>query len=218
MKSKWIITYSLITVAILFVISQLFETGYFVSLATKLVLFLSLPFVINRWVLGNRIHFKMTAKNLKFMMVVSLSIIGVIIIAYFILQNVIDVTAIKSDINGRQKIDESMYLFPIFYTIFANSFIEEYFFRGFIFYGLREKPWMAAIFSSALFAIYHIAIVATWFTLPLLLLTLTGLFIGGLIFAYFVQKTDSLFGSYLIHMAADIGVVIVGVFGMGLFT
>ncbi len=218
MKSKWIILYSIITILLLYVLGQVFELSYFYSLGAKLLVFLALPILLNRWVFKHKVPFKLTKHHLSRMVLISLLVVVVIIGAFLLLESFMDISTIKDDLSGRQKIDNAIYLFPIFYTIFANSFIEEFFFRGFIFTGLKNRPFIAAVFSSLCFALYHMAIIATWFTLPLMLVTMAGLFLGGLIFSYFVHKTDSLFASYFIHMSADIGVVLVGVFGMGIFS
>ncbi len=218
MKARWIILYSIITILLLYLLSQVFELSYFISLGAKLLVFLLLPILLNKLVFKHKIPFRLEKKNLYRLIVISVVIILVIVCAYWLLQPFIDVSTIKNDFVNRQKINTSIFLFPVFYTIFANSFIEEFFFRGFIFMGLKNRPIIAAVFSSLCFALYHMSILATWFTLPLTILTIVGLFLGGLIFSYFVHKTDSLFASYFIHMSADIGVVIVGIFGMGLFS
>ncbi len=98
------------------------------------------------------------------------------------------------------------------YTIFVNSLIEEYFFRGFIFQGLLKKGWnkRAFIISSSAFAIYHVSVFKAWFGIGLMMVMLLGLFAGGLIFAYFVKKTKSLFASWFIHISADLALIVFG--------
>jgi hypothetical protein len=49
-----------------------------------------------------------------------------------------------------------------------------------------------------------------WFGIPVLLLTLFGLFVGGVIFNYFNEKYDNVYMSWLIHMFANFAINTVG--------
>ena len=74
----------------------------------------------------------------------------------------------------------------------------------------------AYFISSAAFAIYHVSIIEAWFSLWLMLVMLLGLFAGGLLFAYFVKKTGSIVASWLIHVSADLALVLFGFLVLGL--
>lgn len=73
-------------------------------------------------------------------------------------------------------------------------FVEEIFFRGFVFSGLRGKwNWkLAALASSALFALAHI--------LPTSMLPI---FILGLVFAFLYQISGSIWPSILMHVLTN---------------
>ena len=73
-------------------------------------------------------------------------------------------------------------------------FVEEVFFRGFVFPGLRQKwSWpKAAVASAALFAIAHV--------LPTSLLPI---FLLGLIFAFLYQYSGSIWPAILMHMLTN---------------
>ncbi len=66
------------------------------------------------------------------------------------------------------------------------------------------------ILSSLLFAIYHISNINGWFTGFTFVLSLIGLFIGGVIFSYLDDKKDTFLNSYIIHICADLAIVIIG--------
>jgi membrane protease YdiL (CAAX protease family) len=72
--------------------------------------------------------------------------------------------------------------------------VEEIFFRGFVFTGLREKyGWVAAaLISAALFAVVHLQ--------PL---TMLPIFLMGLIFAYLYQRTESIWPAMIMHFATN---------------
>jgi membrane protease YdiL (CAAX protease family) len=78
--------------------------------------------------------------------------------------------------------------------IVVAPLVEEVFFRGFIFTGLREKyGWIAgALISATLFAIVHLQ--------PL---TMLPIFLMGLIFAYLYQRTESIWPAVIMHFATN---------------
>lgn len=94
---------------------------------------------------------------------------------------------------------DSPFLFA-FVTAIVAPFTEELFFRGFLFKGLREKyGWVnALVFSSIIFALFHGQIA-----------TLIPTFLLGALFAYMVQRTDSVFPGMILHFAVNaMGVVV----------
>ena len=98
--------------------------------------------------------------------------------------------------------------------IFVNAFFEEFFFRGFVFRGglkIGTKQY-AYLFSAVLFALYHVTMIMNWFTLPIFFLCMAGLFAGGLIFNYVTDKCGSIFGSYIIHAAANLAINAIGLY------
>jgi membrane protease YdiL (CAAX protease family) len=72
--------------------------------------------------------------------------------------------------------------------------VEEIFFRGFVFAGLRPRyGWQrAAVISSALFALIHLIPTA-----------IIPIFILGYIFAYLYQRSDSILPAILMHSATN---------------
>ena len=72
--------------------------------------------------------------------------------------------------------------------------VEEVFFRGFVFAGLRQRyDWKkAALISSALFAVIHVTPTA-----------MIPVFILGLIFAYLYHRSDSIWPAILMHISTN---------------
>jgi membrane protease YdiL (CAAX protease family) len=81
-------------------------------------------------------------------------------------------------------------------------FVEEVFFRGFVFAGLRRKwGWpKAAVASAALFALAHVA--------PTSILPI---FVLGLIFAFLYQTSGSIWPGILMHILTN-AVALVGAY------
>ncbi len=78
----------------------------------------------------------------------------------------------------------------VFAAVIIAPLVEEIFFRGFLFAGLKKRfAWTKAmLISSGLFALLHLR-----------LLAVPPIFILGLIFAYLYQKSGSIWPGVLIH-------------------
>lgn len=75
-------------------------------------------------------------------------------------------------------------------TVVVTPFIEEVYFRGFLFKGLllHHKPWIAYVVSALLFALLHPPLAAV-----------IQVFIVGLLLAYTLKETRSIWPCVLIH-------------------
>ncbi|MDW7659380.1 MAG: type II CAAX endopeptidase family protein [Bacillota bacterium] len=89
----------------------------------------------------------------------------------------------------------------MFYIPVVNAFGEELFFRGLCYQTLYQLglPRLAHFFSAGLFALYHLAIFQTWFSLPLLVFCLINLFIAGLLLNSLVRRDGHIIGAWLVH-------------------
>jgi len=106
-------------------------------------------------------------------------------------------------------------LFAIFVS-FIHSFIEEYYWRWFVYGQLRElvKPWMAHTLAAISFAAHHIVVTTQFFSpgLGVLFGVLVG--VGGLFWSLLYQRQKTLAGAWVSHMIVDIGVLAVGYYLM----
>src|SRR5690606_7725936 len=105
----------------------------------------------------------------------------------------------------------SVFPFVALYILLGNSLLEEFFFRGQL-PNLFVKSWLQFVLPSFFFAIYHIAIFLPWFSPTLLTLAVIGLWIGGIIFQLANERSQTILPSWIIHMFADVGVLLVGVY------
>lgn len=135
---------------------------------------------------------------------------GLIIGAFLLLQQHIDIGSLLDDLLQSGITPE---IFPIIalYILIGNSVIEEFFFRGLL-PSLFGESKIRFILPPFFFAIYHIAIFLPWFTLPILLLAVGGLWAGGLIFQLVNEKCRTILPSWIIHMFADLGILLIGVY------
>lgn len=98
------------------------------------------------------------------------------------------------------------------YISFINSLLEEFFFRGFAFLTLSQvgSRKLAYHFSALAFAIYHVAMMIGWFHIGLIILSIFGLYIGGLIFNYFNHNSQTIYTSWVIHISANFAINLIG--------
>jgi membrane protease YdiL (CAAX protease family) len=109
---------------------------------------------------------------------------------------------IRSRASGRPlQIARLMLYIPI-----VNAFGEELFFRGFCCRTLDRlgHPHLATYFSAGLFALYHLAIFQTWFSAPLMVLSLGCLFVAGLLLNNLVRRDGHIVGAWLVHALFNI--------------
>lgn len=209
---KKILLYSFCCLLILYTVEQVLELPYLIKTLIKLPLFTVYPLHTIK-----KMSFERNRKEFKPVILVSIFVFFVIMVAFLILNSFISFDTIQNDFKNRMQISTSQFMWAGIYTIFINALIEEIFFRGFIFMNLlKENRLLAYLISAGLFAVYHMAIFKTWFSLPIFSLIMFGLFIGGVIFCYFVEKTNSFLASYMIHVSADLAIVLIGIRVLGI--
>lgn len=223
MKSKsknYIIISSIIACIVLYFIEQVFVLSYLVKTLSKIILFIALPYIyiyfLNKSSVSKKI--KINKKDLYIGVGLGVMCFIVLIVAYIILKDIIDLNTIANELQTKSKVSPSNFLFVAFYITFVNSFLEEFFFRGFIFLNLFKLGFkkLAYIFSSALFALYHISIFKNWFNPWLIGLSIFGLVSVGFIFNYIDTKSKNFINSWIVHILADAAIMLIGMrmFGM----
>lgn len=209
---KVIISYSFVCLIVLYAIEQVLMTPYIIKTIIKIPMFTLLPFLINHYLIKLKFSLRIKKSEQRYILKWSVLVFVITFAVAFALKSFIDVEAVSSDFSNRMMLSNRDMILAAVYTIFVNSLIEEYFFRGFIFQGLLKQGWhkTAYIISAAAFAVYHVSIFEAWFGIRLMMVMLLGLFAGGLIFAYFVKKTESILAPWFIHISADLALIIFG--------
>ncbi len=216
-KTRFILISSILAIMILSITDYVLKFPYIIRTPFKLVMFIGIALVYAKFsgenVIKNSIENQKGAK-LGLKVALSAMVFIVIGLAYYFLISFIDVGSIKSDVSEKYKIGKTAFIFVALYISFINSFLEELFFRGFLFLNLKSlsRKKSGYVFSSALFAVYHIPNIYGWFSPVVMGLATLGLFVGGLIFAYLDDRNDSFINSYIVHVSADLAIVIIGYF------
>ncbi len=187
---------------------------YAVKSAIKLVLFGAIPvlylfatksFEPRKLLSLKKLHVKLIAP-------LAIGIFAVIMVAFFALRSFIDFSSITDSVTADAGVTRENFIFVALYIALINSFLEEFFFRGFCFFGLRPLGLPFAYATSALlFSAYHVAFMDGWLSPVIFALSLVGMAIGGGIFAFLNHKTESLLPSYLVHMASNLATNLIGI-------
>lgn len=136
----------------------------------------------------------------------------VILGAYYVTRTFVDLSGITVELETRMDINRSNFLAVALYIPIFNAFLEEFFFRGFLFFRIKEhsNSKFAHITSGLIFAIYHVPMVLNWFELWVFALCMVALVIGGVIFNLLNEKSGSLYPSWLTHGCANLAINLIG--------
>jgi membrane protease YdiL (CAAX protease family) len=101
----------------------------------------------------------------------------------------------------------------LFYSL-VHSFLEEYYWRWFVFGQLRRLvPLRAAtVVSSTGFMAHHVIVLGTYFGALswMTVLLSAAVAIGGAFWAWLYERSGSLYGPWVSHMLVDAGIFLVG--------
>ncbi len=187
---------------------------YVVKSAIKVVLFLTVPLLFSRLVapLGLRDLFRANRQGMKLALCLAIPLYLLILGAYFLLKDVFDFSQVTTALTGNIGVNKDNFVFVAIYIAFVNSLLEEFFFRGFAYLSLCKvlSKKIASIFSAALFALYHVAIMRGWFSIWVFVIALVGLFVGGLIFNALNDRLKSIYPSWFVHASANFAINTIG--------
>lgn len=196
------------------VVDGILKADYFVKSIVKLVLFLILPGLYSLCDKDIKIKevFALEKKGLGQAIVLGVLVYIIILGGYFLLKDVFDFSSVTTSLTNNIGVTGKNFIFVSLYISFVNSLLEEFFFRGFAFITLKRITGrkFAYLFSAAVFAVYHIAMMIGWFSLYVFLIVMAGLFAGGLIFNYLNEKSSTVYPSWLVHMFANFAINTVG--------
>ena len=214
MKKLHIPILVIIACIVMGIVDAVIQPGYAIKSAIKIIMFLLIPIVYGLFLKEFNIKnlMKPDKKGLCIALCLGFVIYGVVLGAYWIFKDVFDFSALTGSLNETTGVNKSNFIWVAIYISFVNSLLEEFFFRGFSFITLKKltSRRFAYVFSSMAFALYHIAMMIGWFGLPVILISLVGLFLGGMIFNRFDEKSENIYLSWLIHMFANFATNTIG--------
>ncbi|WP_422484913.1 CPBP family intramembrane glutamic endopeptidase [Gudongella sp. DL1XJH-153] len=212
---KKIILVSLLSVALMSVVDGFINPEYGIKSMIKIVLFLMVPLISAKFGATQNMEALLKPAGKKELAIsfglggtVYLVIIGV----YMFLSPYIDLQGIKLALKEDLGVTRENFILVALYISFINSLLEEFFFRGYLFLGLLKitARLKAYTISALFFAIYHVAIIGSWFSPLIFVLAMTGLFVGGVIFNFLNEKNRNIINSWVVHMMANLAINTVG--------
>lgn len=182
----------------------------------KILLFLLFPIILGgsiRWFdLFSVFRRKSNKRSLIPALALGLGVYGFLIVLYIILKDILNLDQIKVALESSVAVTRDNFIIVALYISFVNSFLEEFFFRGFAYLKLKDKmPKIGAtLISATAFSLYHFAMVEGWASPLLVILGLVGLFLSGIIFNAINDKFDHIYHSYLVHVFANLAINTIG--------
>ena len=210
-KALYILFAIILACAFMALVETVIRPGYLVKSCIKWVLFLGLS-------IGS-LRGSLRREGLGLGLCLGGGIFAVILAAFFLFRNFIDLRAIADGLLGKEGISRENFLWVALYISICNSFLEELLFRGLGYLALREhtSEAFAMVFSAAAFAVYHAAILDGWFSWWVYGLCMLGLFVGGLIFNA-LDRRGGILPSWLAHAGANLAINTIGLMMFGLIS
>ena len=196
------------------VVDGILRPGYAVKSVIKMAMFMLIPLIASRFDRGVLYLPLLRPKNKGLLPAIALGVgIYVVILGgYFLVSPFFDFSKIAGALTTNAGVTKENFLYVSLYISFVNSFLEEFFFRGFVFTNLKQLSGrkLAYIFSATAFSLYHVAMMIGWFSPTLFLLVMVGLAAGGMIFNWLNEKLDTIYCSWLTHMFANFAINTIG--------
>ena len=217
MKKRSIILVLSVTVIcclVMALVDGVLRPGYAVKSAIKVAMFMLIPLIASR--IDRKVLYlpllRPKKKGILPAIALGVGIYVVILGGYFLVLPFFDFSQIAGALTSNAGVTKENFLYVSLYISFANSFLEEFFFRGFVFTNLKQlsSRKLAYIFSASAFSLYHVAMMMGWFSPALFLLVMVGLVIGGVIFNWLNEKLDTIYCSWLTHMFANFSINTIG--------
>lgn len=201
----------LVAVTVVFLVEQVIQPSYWIKSAVKVLAF-SAPVVLYSFLRGisltETINLRKITGPAPIVFCMLLFSVGVVAL-FFIFRDNLDLDGIRQNLMRKENLSPENCLYVFAYIILCNSFLEEAFFRGFV-YGLFRSKVAGALISAVLFSLYHIGIFITWFSLPIFILCVAGLTLVGLFLQWISEKYHSIAASYVVHASANLSINLIG--------
>jgi membrane protease YdiL (CAAX protease family) len=193
---------------------------YLYTSIAKVILFLLIPFLyykifkegtykelLSLFILKDK-------RDVKLPLVLGGIVFTFIVVTFIIIRPLID-SAMVDEALANIGITPGNAVFVVLYIVLINAALEQLFFRGFVFmslYRMGIKPY-AHIYSSVLFAVYHIPVLFHALAPGMLILATLGLVVAGLIFNALTVKCKSISGALIVHISANLALnLMIGIY------
>ena len=205
---------AVIALAVITYVEMVVRPSYFIKSAVKMCILLAAAgayCIFTGSSFLKTIRLKKIRIPRRLVLVMAAAYVGFIIV-FLLFRGFLDLGSIRQSLMTKEGLTRGNCIFIFIYIIVINSFLEEMFFRGFV-YSVSESSFGkkgAYIISALLFAFYHIGIVSGWMSAFLLIMCIAGLAIIGAVLQYISVRCESIAISWLIHGCANLAINTVG--------
>lgn len=205
------VIFPIISIALLLWTEQCLTIAYGWKTACKIILFFVMPLLLFRTMRFPFVRHRQVSRQQFFFPILLGFILILLILGTFILiRPYLDIEQIIRSLYSIS-ITKTTFPFIAIYIVIGNSFVEEFFFRGTLPMLFGTSP-LRFVLPPFFFAIYHVTIFLQWFSLPLLLLAVIGLWIGGLLFQVLNNKSGTIYPGWIVHIFADVSIIWIGIY------
>src|SRR3989344_4703019 len=208
---------------IIILIQQLSKINYIISSIYKIVFLVPLfyrIFIYKRSLkesIKEGLNFDKFKTNLKNNLLVILVLGLVFFGTFFLLKSQLDFSRIAEQLGEKVAVNAQNIVFIGLYVIFINSFLEEYFWGGFMYKELRKVSTRlsASVLTGIGFALHHLMIIYSfleWYFVGIMFLGLVGF---GMFMNHTLEKKE-LFSCWFIHAAMDVIMISIGLIIFGI--
>lgn len=140
----------------------------------------------------------------------------IILGAFLLLQHLLDFDGIRASLLENFRVRAAVYPAVALAIVVVNPFLEEYFWRGFIYRAFssltktRATKRFFMVLTGFFFALHHVVIVSDWFNWWQFLLSTVFLAIVGVLFNWMYERSGSIIASWITHAIADLVIVAIG--------
>ena len=127
---------------------------------------------------------------------------------YFLGDLLLDKAMVAEKIGDQFSVTASTVFMIAPVTIFLNSFLEEFFYRGFAFGLLVKKHrWLGYLLPAMVFTVQHILFIYHWVTPLPFGMAVVALFVLALVLEKLYEKADSIVAPWLVHAFGDLAMM-----------
>jgi uncharacterized protein len=190
------------------------KLDYVTKALLKILTFSLIPLfyfkVMNR--MSIRSLFQVKFSDLRIALILGCGLYTLILLIYFLTGNFFDLSLVGKILEDNFGSGTLNFVPIAFYIAIINSFLEEFFFRGFAYltlYRVSNKRF-AGTFSSIMFAFYHVFLMFGLFQFWLYLGALGLMIIAGYLFNALDHRSQSITPSWLFHSLTNWGINTIG--------
>jgi membrane protease YdiL (CAAX protease family) len=180
----------------------------------KILTFSLIPLLYFRCIEKSSIKtlFQIKHTDFKVAGILGLSLYVLIIVFYFTFGYYFDLSLVSKILVDNFGSGTLNFVPIAFYIAIINSFLEEFFFRGFAYLALLKvsSRRFASIFSSIMFALYHVFLMYGLFQFWVYIGALGLMIIAGLLFNALDDKSKTILPSWLFHSLTNWGINTIG--------